>query len=75
MNKRDSKLIVLQFNEYINRQDIESLANLLAQNYQFVDSNNDVHRGKEANVKGWRITKDRRGTNERKIYWSAWSNS
>ncbi len=25
MNKRDSKLIVLQFNEYINRQDIEQI--------------------------------------------------
>jgi len=53
MNKRDPKLIVLQFNEYINNQDIEGLANLMAHDYQFVDSNDDVNQGKEANITGW----------------------
>lgn len=55
MNKRDPKLIVLQFNEYINNQDIEGLANLMAHDYQFVDSGDDVQQGKEANVQGWLV--------------------
>lgn len=53
MNKRDPKLTVLQFNEYINNQDIEDLANLMADNYQFIDSRDVVHDGKETNVEGW----------------------
>ncbi len=53
MNKRDPKLIVLLFNEYINNQDIDGLANLMADDYKFVDSSNDVVDGKEKNVKGW----------------------
>lgn len=53
MNKKDPKLIVLQFNESINNQDIDSLSKLMAQNYTFIDSSNEVHSGKERNVNGW----------------------
>ena len=53
MNKRDPKLIVLQFNESINNQDVESLTKLMAPDYKFVDSSGDVLNGKEANVQGW----------------------
>ena len=53
MNKRDPKFIVLQFNECINNQDIDGLANLMAPDYTFVDSSDDVLKGKEANVAGW----------------------
>ncbi len=53
MNKKDPKLIVLQFNESINNQDIEGLSKLMAQGYTFIDSSDEVHDGKELNVKGW----------------------
>jgi ketosteroid isomerase-like protein len=53
MNKKDPKLIVLQFNESINNQDAEGLAKLMAQSYTFIDSSNEVHSGKERNVNGW----------------------
>lgn len=53
MNKKDPKLTVLQFNECINKQDIEGLSNLMADNHVFIDSSDDVHRGKESMIKGW----------------------
>jgi ketosteroid isomerase-like protein len=53
MNKKDPKLIVLQFNDCINGQNIEKLSSLMAQDYKFVDSSNDVYEGKEQNVNGW----------------------
>ncbi len=53
MNKKDPKLIVLQFNESINNQDIEGLSKLMAQGYTFIDSSDEVYDGKELNVKGW----------------------
>ncbi|MHA2280901.1 MAG: hypothetical protein ACXAC5_08615 [Promethearchaeota archaeon] len=33
MNKRDPKLTALQFNEYINNQDIEGLSSLMAEGF------------------------------------------
>jgi ketosteroid isomerase-like protein len=52
-NKKDPKLIVLQFNESINSQDIEGLSELMATDYTFIDSSDEVHTDKERNVKGW----------------------
>ncbi len=37
MNKRDPKLTALQFNEYINNQDIEGLIGLMAEDHIFID--------------------------------------
>lgn len=53
MNKKDPKLVVLQFNESINNQDIEGLSKLMTHNYSFIDSCDEVHDGKERNLKGW----------------------
>ena len=53
MNKKDPKLVVLQFNESINNQDIEGLSKLMTHNYSFIDSCDEVHDGKEHNLKGW----------------------
>jgi ketosteroid isomerase-like protein len=53
MNKRDPKLVVLQFNECINNQNIDGLCKLMSNDYVFIDSSNEVHRGKEFMVKGW----------------------
>lgn len=40
MNKKDPKLIVLQFNESINKQDIENLSKLMTDNHIFIDREN-----------------------------------
>jgi len=53
MNKKDPKLTVLLFNECINNRDIDALTSLMAEDYVFIDSSNDVQSGKELNVKGW----------------------
>jgi ketosteroid isomerase-like protein len=53
MRKKDPKLIVLQFNECINKQDIQGLSSLMTDDHVFIDSSNEVHKGKDFMVKGW----------------------
>ena len=53
MNTKDPKLTVLQFNEYINKQDINGLSNLMTENHTFVDRTGKVDKGKESMTKGW----------------------
>lgn len=53
MNKTDPKLVVLQFNECINNQDLQGLSNLMIEEHVFIDSSDDVHKGKASMVKGW----------------------
>lgn len=48
-----SRLIVLQFNECINNQDIRGLSELMAPDYTFIDSSGEVTVGKDRNIKGW----------------------
>jgi hypothetical protein len=52
MNTRDPKLIVLQYNEYINNQDIKGLSNLISKDSIFIDRNG-------AKIPNW--FKDRNG--------------
>jgi ketosteroid isomerase-like protein len=49
----DPKLTALQFNEYINRQDIVGLSNLMTEGHTFVDRKGDVFQGKERMTSGW----------------------
>ncbi len=37
MNLKDPKLTALQFNEYINNQDIQGLTNLMTKDHLFID--------------------------------------
>jgi ketosteroid isomerase-like protein len=53
MNTIDPKLTALQFNEYINRQDIKGLSGLMSDDHTFIDRQNEVVRGKEAMTEGW----------------------
>jgi len=53
MNTKDPKLIALQFNEYINNQDIKALSGLMTENHTFIDREDEVTRGKESMTKGW----------------------
>jgi hypothetical protein len=50
MNKRDPKLTALQFNEYINNQDIKGLANLMSNDHIFIDRHGDRYADM---VNGW----------------------
>jgi predicted SnoaL-like aldol condensation-catalyzing enzyme len=54
MNTRDPKLIALLFNECINRQDLDGLSSLMADNHAFIDRDGSVHQPKPAMVDGWR---------------------
>ncbi len=51
MNLKDPKLTALQFNEYINNQDIESLANLMTEDHVFIDRHGDRYGDM---VNGWK---------------------
>ena len=53
MSEIDRKLVVLHFNESINNRDIEGLSNLMTENHVFIDSSDDIHRGKESMIKSW----------------------
>lgn len=53
MSKIDRKLVVLHFKESINNQDIEGLSNLMTEDHVFIDSSDDIHRGKESMIKSW----------------------
>jgi len=53
MNLKDPKLTALQFNEYINNQDIQGLASLMTEDHTFIDREDEVYSGKEMMTKGW----------------------
>lgn len=46
-------LTALRFNEKINRQDAEGLAELMTNDHTFIDSEGNTTRGKEAMKEGW----------------------
>ena len=54
MSERDPKLIALQFNECINRQDLDGLAELMTEDHTFIDREGKTGHPKEAMVQGWR---------------------
>lgn len=53
MNKDEQKVIVLQFNECINKQNIDGLAALTTDDHTFIDSVNSVIHGKEKSLESW----------------------
>jgi predicted SnoaL-like aldol condensation-catalyzing enzyme len=53
MNTKDPKLTVLQFNEYINRQDIKGLNSLMTEDHTFIDRTDKATKGKDMMIKGW----------------------
>jgi predicted SnoaL-like aldol condensation-catalyzing enzyme len=53
MNTKDPKLTSLQFNEYINRQDIKGLNSLMTQDHTFIDRDDNITKGKDVMIKGW----------------------
>ncbi|MFX0029803.1 MAG: hypothetical protein ACFE8B_11375 [Candidatus Hermodarchaeota archaeon] len=51
MNRRDPKLTALQFNEYINNQDINGLIGLMTDDHLFIDRHGDQY---EDMINGWK---------------------
>ncbi len=51
MNVKDPKLTALQFNEYINNQDIEGLSRLMTADHIFIDRANESY---DDMVNGWK---------------------
>ena len=54
MNPQELMSIALKFNEKINEQDPEGLAELMTEDHTFVDSDNTKTKGKETMKKGWK---------------------
>jgi SnoaL-like domain len=46
--------IVMSFNEYINRRDLDELSRLMTDDHVFIDSANSTVSGKEACLKAWK---------------------
>ena len=53
MNTKDPKLVALQFNEYINRQNIKGLSELMTDDHTFIDRAGKIDKGRESMTKGW----------------------
>lgn len=52
--KEDPVEIVSAFNEAINRRDLGALSNLMTEDHVFIDAGDEVRRGKDTMVEGWR---------------------
>jgi ketosteroid isomerase-like protein len=52
-NLPNPREIILAFNQRINEQDLDGLANMMTKDHTFIDSSNEVHAGKEMMVPGW----------------------
>ena len=46
--------IALKFNEKINQQDLEGLAELMTDDHTFIDIPGEIHKGKAVMKKGWK---------------------
>ena len=53
MNKKDPKLIVLQFNECINNQDLDGLTELMTNNIVLIEGDETTHKGIMAMKNAW----------------------
>ncbi len=54
MNYKDPKLTALQYNEFINTQNVEGLASLMTEDFTFVPISGKVEKGKELMTQGWK---------------------
>jgi hypothetical protein len=53
MNTKDPIFTALQFNEYVNNQDIQDLSNLMTDDHTFIDRKGEADHGKETMIKEW----------------------
>jgi ketosteroid isomerase-like protein len=52
--QEEDKATVLQFNEYINKQNLDGLATLMTDDHTFIDSANNIIHGKEKSLEAWK---------------------
>ena len=50
----DLKQIVIKFNECINNQDIENISKWMHKDYTFIDTGNNIEKGKEKGLRSWK---------------------
>jgi predicted SnoaL-like aldol condensation-catalyzing enzyme len=53
MTTVDPKQVALQFNKYINQQNIQGLISLMTDEHQFIDRGDNLVRGKETMTDAW----------------------
>ena len=53
MNKEDQRSVVIQFNDYINSQDLDGLSSLMTDDYTLI-AHGDAVPGKEPSLGAWR---------------------
>jgi len=54
MDSSKIMLTALRFNERINQQDLEGLAELMTDDHAFIDSGGSVTKGKDSMIQSWR---------------------
>ncbi len=54
MDRKDPKLIAVEFNEYINKKDLTGLAQLMTDDHAFIDREGKIHQPKNVMIEGWR---------------------
>jgi ketosteroid isomerase-like protein len=47
--------VALRFNDRINQQDLEGLAELMTNDHTFIDNSGEITKGKDVMKEGWRI--------------------
>jgi ketosteroid isomerase-like protein len=53
MDSFDIMMAALKFNEKINKQDLEGLAELMTDDHTFIDNSGGIIKGKDAMKEGW----------------------
>jgi predicted SnoaL-like aldol condensation-catalyzing enzyme len=54
MNTKDPKLVALEFNECINRQDLDGLSRLMTVDHTFIDRDGKVVQPKKVMIESWK---------------------
>jgi ketosteroid isomerase-like protein len=54
MDSFDIMMTALKFNEKINKQDLEGLAELMTDDHTFIDNSGNITKGKDAMKESWR---------------------
>lgn len=54
MDSSKLMLTALKFNEKINQQDLEGLAELMTEDHTFIDNSGEIAKGKDVMKEGWR---------------------
>jgi ketosteroid isomerase-like protein len=51
---KNQKNLILEFNNCINKRDTEEISSLMNEDYVFIDSENNVEKGKQSGIVSWK---------------------